>query len=509
MKRLISILLLVGTVICSFVGCTQTDEPDTNVENTTTVGSVVTDDPTSGTTSNVPTSKNPDFDFNQKPIKILSRSYRTVADEIAVEAIHGDAVNDAVFNRNLAVETNLNVVIENELLDGDNYAVYNKIKTLHGSSDAAYDFFANSVYSTIMYTSEGMFADLTQLEYMEMDQPWFSQNFIDVATNGDSLYMVTGALALSMYRYIFVTFFNEGMIQSVMQDAGVDLYDVVNSGDWTIDYQMSIAEKIYEDRGAQGKSEEDVFGFITNGNQISVDPYWSSCELKIIDKTSDGWYEVVLDIDRLSTAVDKIKSLIHDCTGSYSYAHVGADLEQDTMREKFAGGGAAMVTLRLVEAEQGDLRNMKDVYGVIPIPKLEKKQTTYYSYAHDQLTAFGVPVLIAADEDRFQRAGAVLNEMNYQSLIIVQPDYYELTLKSKYMNNEKSWNMLDLIVKNLYLDAGVLYTKNLDSVHQKLRTVVGDPAKNVASTFGGSMLLVNLRLDEMITKIKDMQDRAN
>jgi hypothetical protein len=298
------------------------------------------------------------------------------------------------------------------------------------------------------------------------------------------------------------------MVQSVMQDAGHDLYDVVNSGDWTLDYQLSIAEKIYEDRGAAGKSEEDVFGFITNGNQIGVDPYWSSCNLKIIDKTNDGWYSVVLDVERLSTAVDKIRALVNDCESSYSYPHTSGDSEQETIRQKFASSGAAMATLRLLEAESGDLRSMKEIYGVLPMPKLDKKDP-YYSYAHDQLTAFGVPVLVAADEERFQRAGAVLNEMNYQSLLIVQPDYYELTLKTKYMNNEKAWKMLDLIVNCLYIDAGVLYTKNLDSIHQKLRTVIGNPAANVASTFGGSFVLVNLRLDEMITKIKEMQEKAN
>ena len=101
-----------------------------------------------------------------------------------------------------------------------------------------------------------------------------------------------------------------------------------------------------------------------------------------------------------------------------------------------------------------------------------------------------------------------LNEMNYQSLLIVQPDYYELTLKSKYMNNEKSWAMLDLIVKNLYIDAGVLYTKELDSIHQKLRTVIGKD-KDVVSTFGNSTILVSLKLEDMIDEIKAMQDKAN
>ena len=511
MKRIIALILLLCTVAACFVGCTDDGNSDDQGQagDTTTVGNngAVTDDPNADD-KDVPKSDNPVLDFGEETIKVLSRSYAPVADEIAVEAINGNAVNDAVYNRNIAVEKKLNVKIENDPIAGDNYAVYQQIKTLHGTGDAEYDFFSNSVYSTIMYTAEGLFADLTELDYLELDKPWFAQNFIDVATNGDSLYMVTGSLALSMYRYLFVTFFNEQMVKNVTMDTAGDLYDVVTNGDWTIDYQISIAEKIHEDYGAEGKSEEDTFGFITNGDQIGVDPYWSSCELKIIEKTDDGWFRFALDIERLTTAVDKIKALVNDCPGSYSYAHQGADTEQETIRTKFASGGAAMATLRLVEAESAELRNMKDVYGVLPMPKLEKSQDTYYSYAHDQLTAFGVTVLVRADEERFQRAGAVLNEMNYQSLLIVQPDYYELTLKAKYMNNEKSWAMLDLIVKNLYIDAGVLYTKELDSIHQKLRTVIGKD-KDVVSTFGNSTILVSLKLEELVDEIKAMQDKAN
>ena len=37
----------------------------------------------------------------------------------------------------------------------------------------------------------------------------------------------------------------------------------------------------------------------------------------------------------------------------------------------------------LSKSESSDLRNMSDEYGVIPFPKLDEKQDSYYSYASD------------------------------------------------------------------------------------------------------------------------------
>ncbi len=502
MKRFLSLLLALVMLGCALVSCAAPDSDngevtttvDASGEGVNTGDTVVTTDPYA--------SENGPLNYGGATVKILSRSNSWVKDEIWSEGIDGDPVNSAVFKRNADTEAALGIVIVNDMVDGDQYAISeDKLPLLQQSNDMTYDFFANSNYSTIMYTHLGLFANLKDAEYMELDKPWFSKNFVDVATVGDSLYLVTGSLALSMYRFIFATFFNPEMINNVGNE---DLYDVVNEGRWTIDYQTELAAKIYNDTTGDGKTEDDTFGFITNGDQIGVDPYWSALKLRIIGKTQDNWYEVVLDTDRLAAAVDKINKLVWG-VGSYSYDHQSSDSEQETIRTKFAEGGAAMATLRIIECESQELRNNR-TYGILPMPKFSEKQDDYYSYAHDQMTSFGIVSWL--DEDQFQRAGAVLNEMNRQSIITVQPAYYELALKTKYLNDEKSWNMLDRIVTSLYLDAGVLYTKQIDSIHQVLRPLIGDNKNTVASTITPKLSTYDKKLQTYMNSIKDIQNPA-
>ncbi len=499
MKRIIAFLLAALMLGGALVSCAEAGPNDGETTTTANDGSGnATIDSSGVVTTNPYASENEPLDFGGETVKILSRSNSWVSDEIWSDGIDGDPVNSAVFKRNTDVEENLKVVIVNDMEDGNQYAVSDKIKLLQQSNDMTYDFFANSTYSTIMYTNLGLFSNLYDAEYLELDKPWFSQNFVDVASVGDSIYLVTGSLALSMYRFIFATFFSPEMIESV---GGEDLYDVVNEGRWTIDYQTTLAEKIYNDSTGDGKTEDDTFGFITNGDQIGVDPYWSALKLRILGKTQDNWYEFVLDTDRLAEAVNRINKLVWS-KGSYSYDHTGSDAEQETIRKKFAEGGAAMATLRIIECESQELRTNRS-YGIIPMPKFSEKQEDYYSYAHDQITSFGIVSWL--EEDQFQRAGAVLNEMSRQSIITVQPAYYELALKTKYLNDEKSWNMLDKIVTGLYLDAGVLYTKELDSIHQVLRPLIGANRNTIASTVAPKLSTYDRKLQDYMDKIKELQ----
>ena len=72
---------------------------------------------------------------------------------------------------------------------------------------------------------------------------------------------------------MFVTFFNKDMIAEVDD---VNLYDVVNQGKWTLDYQYELASKFYSDLNGDGKADgKDQYGFVCT-NMANIDPYWSS-----------------------------------------------------------------------------------------------------------------------------------------------------------------------------------------------------------------------------------------
>jgi hypothetical protein len=152
--------------------------------------------------------------------------------------------------------------------------------------------------------------------------------------------------------------------------------------------------------------------------------------------------------------------------------------------------------LRLVSVETDEFRNMTDLYGIIPIPKMDETQEGYQTFLHDQFTAFGI--VSTVKEDRLQMMGAFLEAMAEESYKSLVPTYYELALKTRCVSEEESGQMLDMIYRSVYIDAGVLYTKTVD-VHQQLRTVVRGGNNNVASIFQATSKIVT----KMLAKLND------
>ena len=102
--------------------------------------------------------------------------------------------------------------------------------------------------------------------------------------------------------------------------------------------------------------------------------------------------------------------------------------------------------------------------------------------------------------------GAVLEYMAWSSYLNVVPVYYNVALKSKYMQDSASWDMLDKIYSGIYIDAGVLYTKRLNSVHQTPRTIVTGKTDITASKFKQLKTAVNISLKNLQDSIKKVQE---
>lgn len=493
-KSALSLFLVIVFALTLF-SCADTGEDNTVETTTASVGNTSDTEPQeTANPYDVKTDLPDGLDFGGTEVRILSRDSDWVKDEITVSSQNGEIINDSIFIRNSKVEETLGLRIVNTMITGGNYVVTEEIRRLVLAGTDEYDILANSCYSTIMYTGENLFRDIKEVEYLDLDKIYWSQGFNEVASFGSKQYFCTGAEALTLYRYMFVTMFNKSLLAD--HDVG-NLYEVVNNGEWTIDYQYELTNKIYDDLNGDGsKDMNDKFGFIS-GPVAYVDPYWSSCKLPILTKTADNRYQYSLDIERMTNAVDKILRLYYS-EGSYIYASVSDAQDQANIAGHLSMGRAATATLRLVSVESEQLRSMKDPYGIIPMPKLDAAQEEYRTFVHDQFTVFGIPS--TTPDTRLPVIGAFLELSAAESYRTVVPSYYEIALKGKYLHDDESAQMLDLIYRSVYIDAGVIYTKSLSSVHQKLRTIIKGQTNSTAATFKSLNKIIEKQLDGLMNE---------
>lgn len=492
---LLASLMLLGT----FASCAENTEGP--IDTTAAADTVVTE-PESETavTDELPD----DLDYNEDEIVIISR-YREgwSSGEITVEKLNSDLVNDAVFERNKFVEDRLNVKITGiEEHNDDPHVVVNKVATAVKGGSHEYDIMAAACYAALNETLNGTFRDLRQTDYLDFEKPWWSQGYNEVVEYRGAQYAVTGAMLLSMYRFCFVTVFN----QNLFTEAGVPfLYEDVKNGSWTLDRQIELVPIFHRDDGNGEQDEQgDFYGLISNA-YISVDPYWSSCMVNILEKNADGEYEITFDSGKLHSVAEKVLQLFYETDDSaYIYASAPLDGEQIFIRDMFADGYGAMATIRVLELESGVMRNMEDKFGVVPMPKYDTEQADYRTLMHDQFTVLCMPTTVS--DDRRHEISAVLEALGSISYTTVKPAYYETTLRTKIAQDPESAQMLDLIVDRIYIDAGILYTSALSSFHDKFRGIMGSKKNTVVSDYKSVAKSAKRSLDRMTKKLDSIAE---
>jgi len=476
MKHIAAIVTALSMLIllCACADQTDPDKETTNIQTTTAPSDEETKSPYD-ISDDLPAGLN----YDGRVINVVSSDRSWWIDEVTVEQQNGEVVNDAVYNRNLAVEARLNLKINNIKIPyaNSNSSTVDAVRISVQAGSPDYDIAFVNAYQSLYNSLNGIYHNLYDIGYLDLTKPYWAQGVNQAIEFRGAQYAATGSIALSTMRFAFVTIFNKDIFD---ENNLAYLYEPVREHKWTLDYQYSLVRDFYFDINGNNREDNgDLYGFITN-EYISSDPYWVACEVPILGRDADGSYQYVLNIEKLSDMVDKLLTL-YNATGTCVIVHETADAEQNTMRKMFSEGHGAMVTLRLMEVEHSDMRNMESPYGIVPMPKYNEEQENYHTLMHDQFTVVSVTATVL--EEDFDVMGAFLEAMASESHRTVIPAYYESALKYKYSHDPESWEMLDIVVENITTDAGIVYTSALSNIHHNLRTIMGSGTNTVTSRF--------------------------
>ena len=460
-KRALAILLASLMLLPALAACGEATDPDDTTAPSQTTSAEEGED-------TIPADELPDdLKYGGEKITFIS------VNAMDYDELTGDAVEDAVFERNKAVEERLGVEIE--VIQEE--TPIDKVVTAVSSGNTDYDVMVELCWRAAPKFTGNYFYNLRHTEYLDFEKPWWNQSFTDVVTYNDITFGVTGAMVLSLYRRTYVTVFNKDLFKNANQTY---LYEYVENGSWTLDKQASLVPLFHQDNGnAKKDMVGDIYGFVSN-DFIFVDPYWAACEVEIIKKNADGDYEWVFETAKLHDMAEKVLALYYG-TGDAAYIENDDYQAEQTVMTVFSGGYAAMGTMVIQMLEEPAMRQMEQEYGVVPIPKYSEDQKTYYSQMHDGFTVACLPNTVKAD--RADMLSAVLEAMSSVSYRIVRPVYYETTLRTKLAQDPQSAAMMDLIMDNIRIDAGFVYSHSMGSFHQGFQQLVDKGENDAVSRY--------------------------
>ncbi|MDD4495943.1 MAG: hypothetical protein PHV32_16660, partial [Eubacteriales bacterium] len=353
--------------------------------------------------------------------------------DIWVESENGDAINDAVFMRNLYLKDKYNVnIVQTDSGSSPTLAMTQK-SVKAGSDD--YDAVITNIAAGGTLAQSGMIYNLYDVGYIDLTMPWWDQRAVEDLSIGGKVYYATGDVTSINNDATWVLMFSK----KLAADNNIpNLYDAVRSGNWTFDMMLENMRTVARDVNGDGKMgyDEDIYGFATHASSGPGLMYASG--EKITKKDADGYPTLAVNVERMAGVIELAGQILSDRNITFTLTHHSKTT--DELRNLFEGGralffGEVMQCIIRMRASEND-------FGLISWPKYDENQDEYYNHVH---STAGKIVCIPLTQPDLEFAGAVIEAFAAKSRYTLTVAYYDVALTYKYMRDEESVEMLDIV----------------------------------------------------------------
>ncbi len=486
----LAVVLLIAA-IAVIAGCGSEEEEDPGVTAATFEDTAdVTEETTESDEPELP-----DVDLDGKEYQFLVRFDTHAYNDfwVYVEDMNGEVVNDAVFERNRAVEEKFNIKITALLNDSaESYAA----KAVLAGDDS---FFAVWECKTALAASiqKNIYLDISNLPYADFTAPYWDKNAVEQLSIANKLYMMPSDISMSNLTAPRFLYFNKRILENYGLKSP---YEYVADDCWTLDNFLPMVAAVSADLDGDGKmTRADEFGMLredggANGNILY---FLVGSGIRATENDEEGIPQISFFNDKTQTIMDKVAVVFKDdtCTIEYSNCAKGADYSQyrhlfEYCRTLFAAGHFLFVQNGCYETIQ--FNDMEDDYGIAPNPKYDENQKEYYH----RTDPFNTQMAIPATNVDLENTGMILEWMSWKSHHTVLPAYYETTIKLKRQRDDTAMEMLDLIKGSMYYEIADIFGLGVsDVIWNSYRT--GD----LASTYAKNEKSMQKKIDKLVDNL--------
>ncbi len=360
---------------------------------------------------------------------------------VVVPELNGDVLNDAAYERNRNVEEKLNVKITNV-----NTTSFSTLQKAILANDDLVDLTSSSCVDIFPVLGEGLFVDLDSIKSLDIGNVWWDQNANEELSILGKHFTLTGDMLTTDELHTVCLIYSTNLFE----DFGFGSpYKMVTDGTWTLDRFLDMARQVANDLDGDGTmGEYDRWGFTTECAMLrwlcesfglrSLKKTDTSIKLDVTNERSLAVTDAVIN---LATEKDVITfaddGIITASTYGNVFYHMEALFAED--RALFHSGTFDDLTrMRTYDAD----------YGIVPLPKYNEAQDTYYHSVSWTNEAIFVPVT----NTDLERTGVFLENMGWESHKNFNSIFYDIFMSEKLSRDEDSKAMLDIIFSTKYYD---------------------------------------------------------
>jgi len=446
-KKILSALLAFLTV-ASLAACAADNDTAADTTAADTTAAETTGELSDADKYQAAKAAMPKIDYNGYEFTIIDRedpnlNWHTV--DVYAENETGDAINDAVFERNMALEENFNIKFKERRIHSGSVSSTAATEVLAG--DETFDLVTDGM-SNLSKTLAipGYIYDLNEIDEIDLTQPYWDQLMTEYLTIKGKTYFASGDISIMDNLGTWAVLFNKQYVE----DFNLDMpYGHVEDGTWTLDLFYDMAKTVAYDVDGDGvMNENDQWGFLSeNYNTFAL---WMASGERLTEMNEDGIPELVMYNDRAVAVLEKVGQVMYDSsvtiTGNeYPGGMIAINDAFSQGKGLFIYGGMMLIS---------KFRASEVNFGIVPAPKYDENQDQYYScYSNSNTTAYAIPIT-ASDTSR---TGNIVEQMAILSQYTLTPAYYDITLEGKFLRDNESAGMIDIILDTRNYDIGSIY----------------------------------------------------
>jgi hypothetical protein len=432
MKRLFAVLMLLVMLLGS---CAGDDGGNTPGDNNTAAGETSTAAEAEEIIETV------NLDGFELRILTYDKSWFGWANtDMDTEELNGDVLNDAIFNRTLKTEQNFNATVNFEYVS----KTHDVIGPTVLAGDDIYDMAMLFDAEIVTAFSNGWLTFWDQFDKINLEDKHWDQDVAKLYNFNGRQVALDGAFSLYNYSTRHCYVFNKEMLADL--NVGYNLYKLVDDGGWTLDKLYEIGNAAVKDTDGDGNiTPDDTFG-ISGSVTRHYSALLAGAGVRYADKSEDGslYFRIASD----EYAVSVIQKIVELNVDNHIYDSGVNDIGSGDLT-LFPNGHTLFQAAYINEVSA--LRDMEADIGILPPPKFNEDQKSYYSLVEGGALSV---VLKTLGTDRYENVGILLNALAFYSKQDVIPAYIEILLKSKVSRDDESAAMIELIFDNSFYDLG-------------------------------------------------------
>ena len=279
------------------------------------------------------------------------------------------------------------------------------------------------------------------------------------------------------------------------------LYDYVEDGTWTLDYFMEICKDVTQEHdGITGIDEHDLWACGTE--KFNVFAHLVGAGIHVVEKNDSDipYFTIDTMTERTYSALNKIIEFYNSADvmvadgGKYDgkgYANVW----EATVHKAFIESRELFYVCGLINV--AGFRDMKDPFGILPMPKTFEEQDDYYHTVSPGNSSY---LMLPKGLPDIEDLGLVIEALAMKSQELVTPEFYDMQLKGRDSHDKESEDMLDIIFATRCFDIGISY--NWGSI---VGCYYSMDNSDIASSFDKVIDAAQLALEDTMEDLEDYE----